>query len=103
MPLPQVAGPVATAAPAPVAAAASAATAALQLRTIAQSWVEVHDARQQVLLARLVEPGEAIALDGVTPLRVKIGNARATELVFRGRTLDLTPNTRDNVARLELK
>jgi cytoskeleton protein RodZ len=34
---------------------------------------------------------------------VKIGNASATELVFRGRTLDLTPNTRDNVARLELK
>lgn len=100
--VPQAAAPAAIAPSAP-AAAASSATAALQLRTMAQSWVEVQDARQQVLLSRVVEPGEAIALDGAMPLRVKIGNARATELVFRGRTLDLTPNTRDNVARLELK
>lgn len=101
--VPQPAAPAALASASAPAAASSSATAALQLRTSGQSWVEVHDARQQVLLARLVEPGESIALDGVAPLRVKIGNASATELVFRGRTLDLTPNTRDNVARLELK
>ncbi|WP_280155631.1 helix-turn-helix domain-containing protein [Piscinibacter sp. XHJ-5] len=103
-PAPQPAPTATVAAPAPVAAAsASPTTAALQLRTVGQSWIEVQDARQQVLLSRVVEPGEAIALDGTTPLRVKIGNARATELVFRGRPLDLTPSTRDNVARLELK
>jgi cytoskeleton protein RodZ len=103
-PAPAMALPApATPAAAVVAASAPVTTAALQLRTIAQSWVEVHDARQQVLLSRVVEPGEAIVLDGATPLRVKIGNARATELVFRGRPLDLTPSTRDNVARLELK
>jgi len=41
-------------------------------------------------------------LDGALPLRLKIGNARATEVVFRGRPMDLSPSTRDNVARLEL-
>jgi cytoskeleton protein RodZ len=75
----------------------------LRLRTIASSWIEVHDAQSRVLLSRIVEAGEALALDGATPLRVKIGNARATEVVFRGRPLDLSSSTRDNVARLELQ
>jgi cytoskeleton protein RodZ len=44
-----------------------------------------------------------VDLDGVLPLRVKIGNAAVTELSLRGQVLDLTPSIRDNVARLELK
>jgi cytoskeleton protein RodZ len=37
------------------------------------------------------------------PLKFKIGNAAATELVFRGQPVPLAGTTRDNVARLELK
>ena len=99
--------PSASAPAAPVAASAVSvaptSAGALQLRTIGSSWIEVHDAHAQVLLSRVVEPGEALVLDGATPLRLKIGNARATEVVFRGRPLDLAASTRDNVARLELK
>jgi len=95
------------ASPPPVAAsgvsAAPTSAGPLRLRTIAPSWIEVQDARAQVLLSRLVEAGEAVEIDGATPLRVKIGNARGTEVTFRGRSLDLAPRTRDNVARLELQ
>ena len=94
--LPIAAAPVASAPPAKE-------RAPLQLHAIADSWVEVHDAQAQVLLSRNIPAGESVTLDGVMPLRVKIGNARATEVIFRGRQLDLAPNTRDNVARLELK
>jgi cytoskeleton protein RodZ len=94
--LPIAAAPVASASPAKE-------RALLQLHAVADSWVEVHDAQAQVLLSRNIPAGESVALDGVMPLRVKIGNARATEVIFRGRQLDLAPNTRDNVARLELK
>ena len=59
--------------------------------------------RSQVLLSRHLKPGETVQLDGALPMRVKIGNAVATELVFRGQPLDLAASTRDNVARLELK
>jgi cytoskeleton protein RodZ len=90
----------AAASPAPVAAAASAA---LQLRARAPSWIEVQDANSQVLLSRHLKPGETVSLAGALPMRVKIGNAVATELVFRGQPLDLAASTRDNVARLELK
>jgi cytoskeleton protein RodZ len=77
--------------------------AALQLRTREASWIEVTDANSQVLLARVVAAGEDLALDATPPVRVKIGNARATELLLRGQTVDLLAQTRDNVARLELR
>ena len=75
----------------------------VQLRTTAESWVEVTDGRGQPLVSRLLKPGEAVGLDGVAPFRVRIGNAAATELVFRGQPMDLKAFTRDNVARLELR
>ncbi len=75
----------------------------LQLRTTSQSWVEVLDARGQSLLSRVIQPGETVGLDGPLPLRVKIGNSAGTQVVFRGEVVELTPFSRENVARLELK
>ncbi len=75
----------------------------LQLRTTAQSWVEVLDARGQMLLSRVIQPGETVGLDGPLPLRVKIGNSAGTQLMFRGELVELTPFSRENVAKLELK
>jgi cytoskeleton protein RodZ len=82
---------------------AAAAAGAVQLRTSEASWVEVRDARGQVLLSRIVQPGETVGLDGAVPMRLIIGNASATQLSFRGQPVNLTPNTRDNVARVELQ
>ena len=97
---------VAPAAPAASTAAAAAADGApagvLQLRTSAESWVEVTDARGTTLLSRLLQPGETVGVDGAMPLRLTIGNAAATQVSFRGQPVALG-TTRDNVARLELK
>lgn len=91
-------------APPPAEAAASAdLTGTLQLRVSAESWVEVLDASGAALLQRVLHPGEAVGLDGTPPFRVKIGNASATQLSFRGQPVALAAATRDNVARLELK
>ena len=75
----------------------------LSVHASADSWVEVLDARGQTLLSRLVRAGETVGLDGTLPMRLKVGNARATEIAFHGRPLELEPYTRDNVARFELK
>jgi cytoskeleton protein RodZ len=88
-----------TAPPAPVIAA----TGVLQLQPSEASWVEVIDARGKPLISRLVQPGESVGLDGVMPFKVKIGNANATQVVFRGQPLELGPFTRDNMAKLELR
>ncbi len=74
----------------------------LMLRAKEASWVEVVDARGAALLSRMLQAGETVGLDGASPLRVKIGNASATAVIYRGKTVNLQP-ARDNVAKLELK
>jgi len=88
---------------APEAASGPMPAGVLQLRPSEASWVEVLDARGKPLIARLVQPGESVGLDGVMPFKVKIGNASATQVMFRGQPLELGPFTRDNMAKLELK
>jgi len=78
-------------------------TGPLQLRVSGESWVEVLDASGASLLQRMLQPGEAVGLDGTPPFKVKIGNAAVTRLSFRGQPVELAASTRDNVARLELK
>ena len=95
-------------APPPETAGASAPVVAtvsglLQLRATAQSWVEVLDARGQLLLSRVIQPGETIGLDGPLPMRLRIGNSAGTQLMFRGEVVELAPFSRENVAKLELK
>ena len=77
--------------------------ASLQIRTRAESWVEVADAQGRPLLSRLVAPGESVGLEGALPLKVRIGNAAATDVRFRGEPVELAAHTRDNVARFELE
>ncbi len=93
------------AASAPVASdtPSAAATSLLEFRVTGESWVEVLDANGATLLQRKLEAGEFVGLDGTPPFRLKIGNAVATRLSFRGKAVDLKPATRDNVARLEIK
>ncbi len=90
--------------PVPVAIAAPVdLTGTLQLRVSGESWVEVLDASGASLLQRMLQPGEAVGLDGTPPFKLKIGNAAVTKLSFRGQPVELAASTRDNVARLELK
>jgi cytoskeleton protein RodZ len=97
------AGETVFSAPPPGVLQATAVAGAVQLRTSEASWVDVRDARGQVLLSRIVQPGETVGLDGAPPLRLTIGNAAATQVSFRGQPVNLTPSTRDNVARVELQ
>ena len=85
------------------AAASGVALGPLQLQATEESWIEVVDARSQVLMSRMLQPGETVVLDGAMPLKLKVGNAARTQVAFRGQPIDLAASTRDNVARFELK
>lgn len=102
MPMP---GSSAASAPAlvpPSAAASAAGAATLRVSTQAESWVEVVDARGQVLLQRLLRPGDTQDVAGVPPLKVRVGNVSGTRIEWRGAAVDLSDRARDRVARLEL-
>ncbi|SEL55828.1 cytoskeleton protein RodZ [Roseateles sp. YR242] len=100
--------PVARAGTAGVAATPATTSAApaghglLRVRATADTWVEVVDHQGQMLLSRLLRSGEQVDLNGTAPLKLRVGNVSGTELVFRGKPVDLASRARDNVARLEL-
>ncbi|WP_418320514.1 helix-turn-helix domain-containing protein [Piscinibacter sakaiensis] len=101
---PGAAAPAASAAPLSVAPSTTAPPpGVLELHATAESWIEVKDGRDRVLLSRSLRPDETVQLDGVMPMRVKIGNAAATRLRYRGELIDLAPMTNENIARVLLK
>ncbi len=86
-----------------VASAGAAEGDALVLVVRDASWIEVRDAKGVKLLSRNVLAGERLALNGVAPLSLRLGNAPGVQLSYKGQPVDLTAATRNNVARLELK
>ena len=102
---PTASAPVAAASkPAAVALAPTPAAGdlAVTLKATAASWVEVVDAHGETLISRVLAGGEEEQLSGVAPLKVKIGNVAGTQLLVRGKPMDLHSQSKDNVARLEL-
>jgi cytoskeleton protein RodZ len=89
---------------APMGDAASAVSGLGSAITVTEpSWVEAADLQGRQIWARTLTPGEVVALEAGSALRLTIGNAAATQVRWRGREIDLSAATRDNVARLELK
>ncbi len=90
-------------APAPTASAPDAtAQGVLVIRASTEAWVEVVDARSQVLLARNLQAAEAIGLNGAPPFRLRLGNVAATRIQFRGQPVELVPR-KDNTLTLQLE
>ena len=96
-------------APLPPAAAASNPGAPgtvadlLVFTTRESSWIGVTDAAGVVKLSRTMGRGETASAGGAMPLSVTVGRVDSTELLLRGQRVDLTPLSRNNVARLLVK
>jgi cytoskeleton protein RodZ len=88
---------------APVQAVAQAAGGIVVFRAAAPSWVQVTDARGQVVIKKLLAAGETADVSGALPLAVTVGSANTTRVTVRGQAFDLAPLARDNVARFDVK
>jgi cytoskeleton protein RodZ len=84
---------------APVAAPTDAGAS---LSVSEEVWAEVIDGDGRVVFQRTIQPGETLSFEQKPPLKLKIGNASAARLSYRGDPVDLVPLTRGNVARVEL-
>ena len=67
------------------------------------SWTEIRDRSGQLVVARLVAAGSVEPVKGAPPFDILLGNAQVVTLVYRGTPVDLSPYTRQNVARLTLQ
>jgi cytoskeleton protein RodZ len=69
----------------------------------AQTWVSVTDKSGKVVYEKMSHNGDKETINVAPPLNLVIGNASGTKLNFGGKDIDLTPNTKDNVARITLE
>ncbi len=100
--------PVAETSPAAAEAVAKPAATAngrvLRFTASGETWVQVRDAQQQVVMEKILKAGDVYeeAAAG-RPLQVVVGNAGATTLEIDGVAMDLAASAKNNVARLEVK
>lgn len=87
----------------PSSAEQAAAAGPVALTVTEDSWIEVIDGGGNIRLSRIVRAGESMAMGGVAPWKLRIGHVGGVKVTLRGQPVDLTPFTRNNVARLELK
>ena len=101
-----MATPATPAATAAAAAAAAPAANGTQLRFTAnaESWVQVRDAQQRVVMEKILKSGDVFEDTAAgRPLYVVVGNAGATTLQIDGAAFDLAAAAKNNVARFEVK
>lgn len=69
----------------------------------ADSWVEIRDAQDRIILSELNRAGSSRSVGAVFPVSLVIGNAKSVRLSIDGTPHDLAPATKVDVARLRLE
>ena len=66
------------------------------------AWVSIKDKSGNTVYDKTAKAGGEEYVEGIPPLKFHIGNVSATQVVFNGETVDLSPNTYNNMARVTL-
>ena len=76
---------------------------ALRLEFDQNSWVEIRDGNDQILISKMHLAGSLVRLTAKAPLLVIIGNAHAVRLFDNGKQINLERHTTADVARVNVK
>ncbi|MBK7421711.1 MAG: helix-turn-helix domain-containing protein [Propionivibrio sp.] len=87
----------------PVSASAPASPNVLQFSFAQPSWVEVRDRSGQIIFSQLSQADSQRDIEGQPPFALVIGNASHVTLQYKGKTVDLSLRSKDDVARLTLE
>lgn len=101
------AAPVSTPANVPASAPASAPPSAsanvLKFSFAQASWVEVRDRTGQIIFSKKNDAGTEREIEGQPPFALVIGNAGYVTLLYKGKSVDLSKRSKEDVARLTLE
>ena len=100
---PVAATAMATAVPGASAPVAADGSQLLTFVARAETWVQVTDAKGVTPVRKTLQAGETVTASGTLPLAVVVGRIEAVDVQVRGKTMDLTPIAKNNVARFEVK
>jgi cytoskeleton protein RodZ len=98
--------------PAPFAAAPAAAPATptlavtgsgLKLSFAQASWVEVRDRSGEIVFSQLCQPGTQREIEGRPPFALVVGNATHVSAFYKGKPVDLSKRSKDDVARVTVE
>ena len=88
---------------APANTPASTSANVLKFSFAQASWVEVRDRSGQVIFSKKNDAGTAREVEGQPPFAVVIGNAGHVTLQYKGKAVDLSKRSKEDVARLTLE
>lgn len=100
--LPQPAAPPAPVAQ-PAAATAPARAGGVQLAFTQPSWVEIRDRSGQIIFSQLNPAGSQRYVEGEPPFALVVGNATHVTVKYKGKPVELSQRSKDDVARLTLE
>lgn len=83
--------------------AKNAATKKVTMAVTEQTWVRVSDKSGVIVFEKMLVANSVESYDGAPPFNILIGNAKATNLTFLGKPVDLINYTKNNVARIVLE
>ena len=95
--------PASTAVVAPATTSATTSANVLKFSFAQPSWVEVRDRSGQVIFSKKNEAGTEREVEGQPPFALVIGNSAHVTLQYKGKTIELSKRSRDDVARLTLE
>lgn len=75
----------------------------LKLNFAQPSWVEIRDRSGQVIFSQLNQAGSQREIEGQPPFALVIGNASNVTVQYKGKTIDLSQRSKDDVARFNLE
>jgi cytoskeleton protein RodZ len=67
-----------------------------------ETWISVTDKNGKVILDKILFAGGRESIKITSPVKITVGNARATELNVNGKPLALAPYARNNVAHIKV-
>ena len=68
-----------------------------------EAWIQVKDKTGAVIYEKKIPANTTDGFDGLPPLYLWVGNAKATTVTFLGKPVDLTSKTKNNIARITLE
>jgi cytoskeleton protein RodZ len=74
----------------------------LKLSFAQPSWVEIRDRSGQIIFSQLNPAGSQRDIEGQPPFALVIGNATNVTVQYKGKVIELSQRSKDDVARLNL-
>lgn len=87
----------------PVSALPTASGNGLMLNFTQPSWVEVRDRSGEIIFSQLSQAGTQREIEGRPPFVLVIGNATHVSLRYKGKPVDLSRRSKDDVARVTVE